>query len=384
MRKPLPSLLFLLLLCLLSFGLGSLIWTWLIAPRLGWISFIGPERTIVDAALPLRLRWTFNASNPIRNAPRVIGHTIILGTGGSLISVSSDTGQQLWRADTGSSKPFLLGWHNDVLFFPSQNYRQLTAADLMDGKPVWTLSPDILSKRQVRYVFVNGESAFVVAAPHPTILAAYSPIDGKFLWKSPDSLPSTGFQNAITVGEEIYLFIGNDLYIFNAKTGALEKKILDQFEEYPTAIVGEDVLLVYDGGLKSQSLETGQVHWQFDQQCSPYSKFTFQLMVVNNQGYGSGGCNELSAIDLQTGQALWRRRLSARPVSNAVVLGGIGYVILEDASILAFDLNSGASVGELHTTLPALNPFLDEKGLDTDGTNLYATFGDNKLFAFGK
>jgi hypothetical protein len=89
---------------------------------------------------------------------------------------------------------------------------------------------------------------------------------------------------------------------------------------------------------------------------------------------------------------------SFRPLSQVAILNGLGYIIFSEATVWAFDLESGQEVGYWQPNVEELRewrvctypePRFDcieeaRAGLATSEDTLFVSFGDGNLYAFGE
>jgi hypothetical protein len=84
-------------------------------------------------------------------------------------------------------------------------------------------------------------------------------------------------------------------------------------------------------------------------------------------------------------------------MSPVAIFDGVGYVIFADATLRAFDLETGREIGYwqpkgadlFYWSVCTLMPFLgctspSGYGMATSEDTLFVSFGDGKLYAFGK
>lgn len=144
----------------------------------------------------------------------------------------------------------------------------------------------------------------------------------------------------------------------------------------PVQLVNQVALTWFNSSLLVKDVDTGNRVWQFNKRPNFFN-------VIGDRVYVSSDCCALHALEFSTGQLLWERPLPLLTGSEVVTVGDTGFVMLVDGSILAFDTASGADRGKLETTPHSVGMNVPDRGLGTDGTSLYATFGQNKVFAFG-
>ena len=90
---------------------------------------------------------------------------------------------------------------------------------------------------------------------------------------------------------------------------------------------------------------------------------------------------QINAVNKETGATLWRQKIDY-PL-NPVIIGNTVYVMeMFSHEIFAFDLQTGAYMGKLHSSLPVL---LGEDHEDMTSTNEMLFFSmQNFLYAYGQ
>lgn len=343
-----------------------------------WQSQPESERTIEKSTLPLTYRWSYVAPTRIHNRPLAVAGLVILRTRNSLIALNAETGEPRWSvpapAYVGPSA--VIAIQGNTIVFASDGDSKLQAVDLRDGTVRWTQEPNgplgtimaITTDTQRVYIGLNRANIPV---------KAYDLQSGKPVWISDRRVPS-GISAVVldTNGEELYAVIGSGLFTLDSRTGVLKRTIPHFDLGTDTQLVFQVALSWFHSTLLARDAKTGNKLWQFNKRPSFFN-------VIGDRVYVSSDCCALHALEFSTGQLLWERPLPLLSASEVVAVGDTGYVMLVDGSILAFDTASGADRGKLETMPHSVGMNVPDRGLGTDGTSLYATFGDNKVFAFG-
>ncbi len=117
----------------------------------------------------------------------------------------------------------------------------------------------------------------------------------------------------------------------------------------------------------------------------------------------------MAALDRDTFEVKWQYQpqhklplLKLLTLSPVAIFNGVGYAIFSDATLRAFELETGQEIGYWQPEgldlmfwpgctlrIPRLpNPFdcvlSSGVGMATSENNLFVSFGDGKLYAFGK
>lgn len=357
----------------------------LLFPSLTRVISFYTERTIVSSTLAYTLRWTFQAPDDILDPPEVINGLVFIHVPGSIVAVETATGQERWRTWARGISYLRVGANDDIVVLPSQNDREFLAINQHDGALLWSQAPPLSEPGRIWSLLVAENKVYIGSKPSPTEVRAYELQDGKLLWATHEPFRASSLQTMKLWDDELYVFIGNDLYVLDPETGALKRELLRKFGDGGGLIFdGQNVYLSYEGGLLAKDAQTGNTRWRFERECARQEKAVFFPTKVGRLVYAGRACQILVALDAMTGTPVWESTLTADTKCDVTAIGNTGYVILGDGAVIAFDLDSGQEVGRLQTNPRSVNPFLDQKGLATDGESLFITLGDKKLFAFGK
>lgn len=351
----------------------------LLASASACTSFPRVQRTIARSSLPLTLKWDYDAGAPIRRQPGVVGNLVLIKTDTLIIALDAQTGKKVWEASarTDDLPPDPFRWHSEVLAFTSDFRINVNAVSLRNGKLIWSQSWENVFDGQISEIALDDKAVYV-ARGRPTKIRAHRLEDGTVIWNS-ESLDASAWKLSVK-DNQLLVFNGADLHILDTETGIVTKNVKRKFvadlSQY-TVVAESDVYQSNYGTTLARSVDTGEVRWQV---MGTLRFFT----VIDNLVYASSEQGNFVAIDKVNGRVSWRQRFEPESVSYAVRIGNVGYVMLHNGVILGFDLDAGTEVGRIETNTSLVSPFLYGQGLDTNGEMLFATFGDNKLFAFAK
>lgn len=339
-----------------------------------------PERTMVSSSADLNLKWIWRSTQRIRTPPLYMNNRVLVRTDSDMVAVARDAGTKLWGVPSGSVASILMEANPDagILTFAADNNWALKAVTLETGSVLWSQrpSPPIGS---IWAIALDRERVYTGLYRDAPPVRAFDLSSGNPIWVSDPILPQGYGANFLFVEEDgVYVFVASNLYVLNKENGKVERSIRD-FLDGGSAVqlVSNKVYMWFKGTLRVKDVMTGRILWESNISPDYYS-------VIGKKVFVGSICCTLTALNTASGAIIWQRNLDARPISNPVAIGNTGYMILDNASIIAFDLETGQDRGTIQTSPPQVNPEGNSKGLATDGTNLYATFGDNTLFAFGK
>lgn len=366
-----------------AFSLALILVLWLVLPSaLGCTSLPKAERTIRRSSLPVSLKWTFDAGAPIRNPPVLTERLVLVNTEALIIGVDPKTGKTMWNAQARISDfivPFR--WHDNVLVFGSDVGVNVNVLNIATGEKMWSRSWQHIFDGQISSVAVDGRRVYV-ARGRSAPIRAYGLEDGKHLWESEyfSSVPT----NLAPRDNKLYVFSGDYwLHVLDAETGLVKNFLKGEFTGEFKVFAEDNVYQTYRNKTECKKVETGQLCWQI---IGRYRFFTpiGNRVYASSDGSAFGGTPTLIAIDKETGELAWQKKLDTESISYVTRIGNVGYVMLHNGAIFGFDLSSGAEVGRIETSPNSVSWNLFGEGLDTNGEMLFATFGDNKLFAFAK
>lgn len=337
------------------------------------------ERDIVESSSELKVKWIFRSPERIRSVPYFIRDHVVIRTNSQMVGVDSKTGSQVWKVASGSPARILMVGNpqTGIMAYAADNNWVLNVINVQDGSLLWSTRPS----PPVGLIFaiaLNDESVYTGLNRDSPPVRAYTLSNGQALWSS-DSTLQRGFATHFLFEEnkKLFVFVGGDLFVIDKDNGKVQRTIesfLDGGDK--VNLIEGHVYFQYNHRLRAKDVETGRLLWEANLSPDYYS-------VLGERVYVGSGCCVLSAFDTKNGIMIWQRSLDASPVSSPVAIENMGYMILANASIIAFDLETGQDRGKISTSPAAINPEGLSKGLATDGTFLYATFGDNTLFAFG-
>jgi outer membrane protein assembly factor BamB len=351
-----------------------------------------------EAYFPLKLKWQVDLGRSAYDRPAYQDGLVISTANGLIFSkwyaINANTGNLIWtRLISRGNFRRCLTPQNLVLSGPWS----LIVLQTQTGATIWeqTRPPAYTATCSTDTIFSTG-------VPRDSILA-YAIASGQQLWSGTE--PMKSFHGLVynPETEEIIakdIIEPGDFYIVDAQTGVL----LGSFEKQadPPTEVNSDhgpILLVdqnelFIGGTV-QNAQTGQVIHKEDQY-----KTVVPPTVTTDTMYLSAFFKGIVAFDRTDYSIKWVYQPQPSdpltPLAPIVNLDRTGYVIFSDATLRAFDLETGDELGYWQPEASDLwwwpmcsfPPFLcDESakaGLAVSDDTLFVSFGDGKLYAFSK
>lgn len=371
-----------ILIALLTF-IGFTIWLISFGQSFADPSCSNEDRRIVSSAIPISILWTISIDGCFQYSPVSQNNRVIGRTGTALLIFESINGKEILNLPAGrmGRNPNFAS-HGDILVFSSNAGKVVNALNIQTLRLLWSHSPGGIAETGALSTAIDGYGVYL-ADGVPGQFYAFEPTTGNLLWKNPKV--GTTFGDILTVQDDLVnVLVTESLYKLERKTGNPVETIQNKFTGGKTVVADGTVYQFHTNSLTAQKIENGEIEWQFDKPAFSLAALP-ERMIVASQGNRQRGLNpSLYSLDRHTGIVQWQRNLDASPVSDPVAIGEVGYLMLDDASIHAFNIGTGNTVGRLETNPPRIGNKFDLAGLTTDGESLFVTFGDSFLFKFGR
>jgi outer membrane protein assembly factor BamB len=361
-----------------------------------------------SGSFPLKLKWYTDLGyssyeRPVYQdrlvflpASNIIGSYGYGLTGTYWYGIDSTTGRVVWSQQTGLYD-FRRCLTKDYMVL-SGPY-SLRVLRTHTGEIVW-------QGERAQTASCSEEEMFLSEVPRDTI-RAINLATGQRLWSG--TTPIKSFYGLIYNPETEEIIaketnVPGDVYIVDAKSGLL-KHSFDKVKYAPNDSSTErgPIYLVDRGELFIEGTvldaRTGQIIHKEDR----YDSITPPTLTTDTM-YLSALSDGLVAFDRIGYKVKWVyqpqpkiRWIPLNTLSQAVILNGIGYVIFSDATLRAFNPETGQEVGYWqlglfdlwHWPICTFPPIPDcvgtaRAGLVTAGNMLFVSFGNGKLYGFGK
>jgi outer membrane protein assembly factor BamB len=364
-----------------------------------------------SVSFPLQPKWQIDVGRSAYDRP-VYQDRLVISTADDLISskwyaINAETGRSAWvqAVNRGNFRRCLTEKYL-VLSGPWS----LVVLETYTGEIIWEQS------RPPAYTATcNDDTVFSSGVPRDSI-SAYSLATGQEEWGGTE--PRKSFDGLVYNGEtdEIITRHGSDLYIIQPQTGRLKnsfEKIVDapdddSTDRGPMYLIDQGELFI---GGTVQNAQTGQVIHKEEQ-----FKTSFPPIVTASNMYLSARNKGIVAYDRADYSIKWIYQPQAssplNPLAPIAILDETGYAIFSDATLRAFDLETGQELGYWQPewndlwwwpicSFPPVHSEWDlwwrpirfppilcvnsaRAGLTTSEDTLFVSFGDGKLYAFGE
>ncbi len=342
-----------------------------------------PAREIVQSTLPLKLKWQYSGEECFWRHPEFRDGKLVGRTDNSLVVLDANRGAALLQHPVGRPGPdigFPVTGHR--LVFTSDLGKQLDMLDLATLEILWSARPGGLLETGIRSAAIDDERVYVMPGVPGSRILALAPQTGETLWDSPRTAGSSGY--ILVLGEqELWVLVTNTLYGLDLQTGTKQTVLQNKFHAGRTEIFSNRVYSFSTDKVQVQDLASGADLWQFPEPAYSIEQYGGQVILGLHEGLFPPKPPRIVSLEVDTGELQWQHEVPADPIANPVIIEGIGYVLLSNASIVAFEIQTGATLGILETLPAETRGQAGSAGLATDGTNLFFTFGDEQIFAWG-
>lgn len=305
-------------------------------------------------------RWTFKTDGAVRGAPVLASGELYFGSGdGYLYSIDEAQGKLQWKFKTGGAVHASPAVGGNVLYITSRD-RRIYAVDRETGREIWrTQTGDLLPlpwgfDYYLSSPVVNGETVYAGAGDG--FLYALNRSDGSVRWK----LQTGGrVRSALTIHGNMG-YIGNlngHFYAIDLQTGQAEWSFdiegaaldaadfgFDRSGILSTAVYAEGRIVFggRDGYVYCLDAATGEQLWRNNHEVS---------WAVSSMAYYEGkiitGTSDgrfVQAIELESGEEIWRTRTEGAVWSSPAVANGVAYFGDSASNIFAVETETGEVV----------------------------------------
>jgi outer membrane protein assembly factor BamB len=317
------------------------------------------------------VRWAFRTEGAVRASPTVAGDAVFIGsTDGHLYALDRDRGGELWRFDAGSSINATAAVAGDLVFF-GDRAGVLRALDRADGRLVWAFA----TGEDMPLPWGNEGWDYYTSSPAVAggvvlfgsgdgILYAVDARSGRERWRyategvirsSPavaDGVVYVGSADGslhavdLPTGEGRWKYDTEGHGLVSADFGFDRRSI----QSSPAVVSGSVVFGARDGYLYAVDQATGALRWRFDHQVS----WCITSPAVHDGVVFAGSSDGLfaHAVDLGTGEELWRTTTGSRVFASPALSGETVLVGDHGGTLFALDRSSGIERWQFRTGAP--------------------------------
>lgn len=353
-----------------------------------------------ETIFPLTLKWKTDLEGYTYDPPAYQSGLVLIPTNkGRIISrwhgIDAVTGRLVW-SQAPESFVFLHCLTDQYVVLSSP--WSFLALKTRTGERIWTKNPSYAVTCSERVVYSSG-------VPRDSITAFDLPT-GLAIWET--TTPTKSFFGVVYnhETEEIVAGHAEEFYVIEASSGYLQRSFTQASVGPTNGDRSRGPMYVIDRGElfiagTVQDAQTGQVihrEERFGSMVSPTVTTDTMYLPAIHDG--------VVTFARATYEIKWIYPAPQHPdgsgafrtLSQVAILNGIGYIIFSDATVRAFDLESGQELGYWQPNVDELwawrvctypEPRFDcieeaRAGLATAEDTLFVSFGDGKLYAFGE
>lgn len=349
-------------------------------------------------SFPLTLKWQVDLGHSTFERPTYSEGQILFSAnrfgGAYWYSLKAKSGEIIWKRNVPSNS-FLRCLTSKYLVVSGPN--SLLTLKPSTGELIWQ------SNNKANSASCSKTSVFTIGSRGT--VGALNLSTGNLLWGG--TTPRQTFFSLI-YNDETDELIGDNSYFIEPDTGKIKRysasmSINEPVEQArgPMLIINQDQLFV---GATSIDAKTGQLirkEERYGGFAAPTVTKDTLYVADSTEGIGSVGVIALNRVDYTT-KWIYRPKhkfpfIPLVTLSPVAILDGVGYVIFYDATLRAFNLDSGQEIGYWQLrgmnlffwpgcTVPPIPGCVQSSGIGmtTSDDTLFVSFGDGKLYAFGK
>ncbi len=313
-----------------------------------WPMFRGdrPQTGVAAGSLtvPLKLNWTFNATEAITSSPVVQAGRVYVGSDdGNLYAVNQADGTLVWKFATEDSieaPPMIL---DGVVYIGSSDYR-FYAIDALSGKEKWRFEADEKILGGANWVDGPGGDKRIVFGCYDNILYCLNAADGSVAWKYETENYINGTP-AVEAGRIVFGGCDSFLHVVNAADGTVNKHIALGEECYVAGSVGMAGGRVYLGHYGNAfvciELASGETNWTYP---SPRFPFFSAPSIGDDRVYFGGRDKQVHCVNRATGEGIWTFPTTRQVDSSPVLCDGKIVIGSGDGRLFVLDSATGSEL----------------------------------------
>lgn len=351
-----------------------------------------------DASFPLGLKWQVDLGRSTYERPIFQGGLVLMPADGVIGSrwygIDAHTGQVSWRRQIDKYS-FLRCLTAETLVL--SGHWSFIALKAHNGAVIWEKERAQTASCSEEVVFYNEVPAYSIQAADLST--------GKKIWSGTE--PRKSFSGLIYNSKTKEILakestLPENMYIIDPSSGLLthsfDKVVYapedGRWQRGPMYLIDEGELFLGGTVLNAETGEVIHKEEHYDSNTPP--------TVTADTMYLSARFEGVVAFDRATYDIKWIYQLQPsdplNPLAPVAISDGVGYVIFSDATLRAFDLETGQELGYWQPSTDDLwnwrvctfpSPRSDciesaRAGLAASDDRLFVSFGDGKLYAFSK
>ncbi len=313
-----------------------------------------------------QVEWAFGTGGPVRGSPTIDGDLVVVGSGdGRFYAIDRESGEERWRFQAGAAIHSSAAVHGGLVYFGDRS-NSFYALDRRTGHQRWRVEtgpdrPWHWGHEGWDYFTSSPAVAgdLIVVGSGNGDIYAFDAASGSERWRvstggrvrsSPAIADGTayvgsadGYLYAVDLGTgELRWRFGTEGASFNSAEFGFDRKTI---QSSPAVAGGTIFFGSRDGKFYAVDASTGVLSWRFDHSTPwvPSSPAIYQGSAI----VGTSDGLFLHAMDVNTGDELWRFETGDRVFSSPAVSGGVVYVGVHSGRFLALDATSGILSWEL-------------------------------------
>lgn len=352
-----------------------------------------PAYQLRDSTLPVKTVWALEIDETFWNPPIfATPETLLAQTDQHIYSIDVPSGKVLWKYkldranNKGELAKLLVAYKGHVLTANSYN-TTIQSIDLDTGRLNWEIPLDKYvkarsNKPQALQIIAYEKFLLVlINLIRGTTIVALDIDNGDLIWRStPEVMPSEMYLEPST--QQLIVSSSDSWWFLNVTNGQVTQILQLFLPSLRQPTYSDQMLFTSGDSTRAIRIPTLEQTWEFTHDCADRAKIFTPPYVLDNDAYILTSCGLLYKLDMFTGAIRWRVNHEAK-LNSFIVFQRTGYLLDENGSLNAINLNDGSTVGSLLVE-PAGVPIGTFDALATNQEVLILSYGNNQLFAFEK
>jgi outer membrane protein assembly factor BamB len=313
-----------------------------------------------------QVEWAYQTGGPVRGSPLIDGDLILVGSGdGRFYAIDRESGEERWRFEAASAVNSSAAVHGGLVYFGDRS-NVFYALDRRTGRERWRVEtgadhPWDWGHEGWDYLTSSPAIAgdLMVVGSGDGNVYAFDAATGTERWRAATDgrlRSSPAIANGVA-------YVGSAdgyLYAIDLETGNVRWRYETEGASFASAEFGFDRKTIQsspavaggtvffgsrDGKFYALDASTGELRWRYD-----HSTPWVISSAAIHQGAAIVGTSDglyMHAMNVETGEEIWRFETGDRVFSSPAVSGGVVYVGVHSGRFLALDAASGILSWEL-------------------------------------